>query len=260
MTVRIGHASRDERGCATGGTAGDQTGKELCIRDWYRGGWKVLLRHVDPETALKIAQSCIAACGNEKLGYDQSGRNTGLTAASAADWDLGAIDRAAEFDCSSLVTACVQAAGVAIWDGGNAPTTRTLERVLTATGDFQALTAGKYLTGTANLRAGDILLNPGSHVVIVLDSSPVAGEEKCNEIRSAVTYTVVLPLVCRGDRGELVKSIQQLLHLRGADPGEVDGAFGKNTEAAVQVLQGKAAIEIDGKVGIDTWAALLGKG
>ena len=260
MTVRIGHASMDEQGCAAGGKAGDQTGKEICIRPWYRGNWKVLLRHADPETAKRIASSCIAACGNENLGYDQSGRNTGLAAASAANWDLGAIGTTAEFDCSSLVTACVQAAGVKIWDGGNAPTTRTLQRVLCATGDFLALTEGKFLTGTAYLQAGDILLNPGSHVVIVLDTSPMAGEEKINTVRSGVTYAVVLPLVCRGDQGELVRSIQQLLHLRGAAPGEVDGVFGKNTEGAVKMLQEKAAIEIDGKVGGDTWAALLGKG
>lgn len=260
MTVRIGHASMDENRRATGGQAGDQTGKEICIRDWYRGNWKVLLRHVDAQTALKIAQSCIAACGNENLGYDQSGRNTGLAAAKAAGWDLGAIGTGAEFDCSSLVTACVQAAGVEIWDGGNAPTTRTLRDVLCATGDFLALTAGKFLTGTAHLEPGDILLNPGSHVVIVVEGSPLAGQGKANEVASAATYTVVLPLVCRGDRGELVRSIQQLLHLRGAAPGEVDGAFGKNTEGAVRTLQEKAAIEIDGKVGGDTWAVLLGKG
>ena len=43
MTVRIGHASADERGKASGGAAGDQTGKELCIRSWYRGNWKATL-------------------------------------------------------------------------------------------------------------------------------------------------------------------------------------------------------------------------
>ena len=36
MSVRIGHASQDEHGRATGGSAGDQTGKELCIRQWYK--------------------------------------------------------------------------------------------------------------------------------------------------------------------------------------------------------------------------------
>ena len=35
MAVKIGHASIDERGKISGGKAGDQTGKEVCIRDWY---------------------------------------------------------------------------------------------------------------------------------------------------------------------------------------------------------------------------------
>ena len=110
MTVRIGHASADERGKASGGAGGDQTGKEICIRSWYRGNWKVLLRPRDAAVAKKIARSCVDACGNEHLGYDQSGRNTGLQEAQKTGWDLGRIETEAEFDCSSLVTACIQAA------------------------------------------------------------------------------------------------------------------------------------------------------
>lgn len=260
MTVRIGHASIDENGKATGGAAGDQTGKEICIRSWYAKGWTVLLRAKDAAVRKRIAQSCAAACANDNLGYDQGGRNTGLEKAKGAGWDLSKITSKAEFDCSSLVTACVQAAGVQVWSGGNAPTTRTLEKLLTATGAFDALRDSKYLTGTDYLLEGDILLKPGSHVVVVLDNGAAAGERCRNEIASAVTYSVVLPLVKYGDRGELVKAIQQLLVLRRADPDGVDGEFGSKTKAAVEKLQAQAGIEIDGKVGIDTWSVLLGKG
>lgn len=263
MTVRIGHASKDECGKATGGADGDQTGRELCVRSWYRGGWKVLLRPKEKEAAKKIAKSCEDACKNENLGYDQSGRNTGLQAAKKAGWNLGSIEEAAEFDCSSLVTACVQAAGIAIWNGGNAPTTRTLEWILHRTGAFLVLTDSKYLTGTGFLRAGDILLSPGSHVVIVLDDGVFAVLEQQgtsgNKTRSTVTYSLKLPLVQSGDAGETVRAMQQLLLLRGCDPGDVDGKFGKNTKASVEKLQESAGIEIDGKVGGDTWAVLLGR-
>ena len=34
MAVKIGHASIDENGKAAGGKAGDQTGREVCVRDW----------------------------------------------------------------------------------------------------------------------------------------------------------------------------------------------------------------------------------
>lgn len=260
MAIRIGHASMDERGKASGGQAGDQTGKEICIRSWYRGNWQVLLRAKDAAVARKIAQSCAYACANENLGYDQSGRNSGLLAAKEAAWDFEKIKIGAEFDCSSLVTACVEAAGIHVWSGGNAPTTRTLEKILLESGAFTALRDSKYLIGSAYLREGDILLNPGSHVVMVLDDGPMANHQEANKIASAVTYSVVLPLVQRGDSGEPVEAIQQLLLLRGCDPGKVDGEFGKNTAAAVKELQKKAEIEVDGKVGGETWAVLLGKG
>ena len=44
MAVKIGHASIDENGRAQGGKAGDQTGKEVCTRNWYKHskGWRVL--------------------------------------------------------------------------------------------------------------------------------------------------------------------------------------------------------------------------
>ena len=56
MAVIIGSARIDERGKASGGKAGDQTGKEVSTQNWYKHskGW-VLLRPKDPEKAAKIA-------------------------------------------------------------------------------------------------------------------------------------------------------------------------------------------------------------
>ena len=68
MSVIIGHASKDERGKATGGRAGDQSGKEVCERSWYRGGWNVLLRPAGTALAEKSAAACAAACGNLNIG------------------------------------------------------------------------------------------------------------------------------------------------------------------------------------------------
>ena len=51
----IVHASGNEKGKATGGKTGDQTGKEICIRSFYTPsyGWKYHLRYnkASPETA-----------------------------------------------------------------------------------------------------------------------------------------------------------------------------------------------------------------
>ena len=113
--------------------------------------------------------------------------------------------------------------------------------------------------------AGSVEKDLRSHVVIVVDDGALTGLEKetapipANRIASAVTYAVILPLVQRSDEGETVKAIQQLLGLHGCDPGSVDGEFGKNTKAAVEKLQTRPKSEVDGKVGGDTWAVLLGR-
>ena len=58
MAIRIGHASIDETGKISGGAAGDQNGKEVCIRNWYNGGWGFLARAKNAGTAEKIAAAC----------------------------------------------------------------------------------------------------------------------------------------------------------------------------------------------------------
>lgn len=264
MTVRIGHASGDERGKASGGKAGDQTGKEVCIRSWYAKGWKVLLRAKDPAVRKKIAQACIAACKNDNTGYDQGGRNTLLVEAQKVDWDFSEIDTPNESDCSSLATACVQAAGVDVWDGGNAHTTRTLQQALLATGAFDALKDKKYLTGTDYLLEGDILLKPGSHVVIVLDNGAKAepADVHTSPMGEIVTiyYSVRLPMLVKGMRSDAVKAMQQILLARGYELPKygADGDYGGETENALLLFQEDMNLEPDAKCGPATWSALLG--
>ena len=261
MTVRIGHASIGGNGKATGDVAGDQTGKEVCIRSWYNKGWTVLLRAKDPAVRKKIASSCIAACENDNIGYDQSGRNTALQEAQKADWDFSEIDTPSETDCSALASACVQAAGVDVWDGGNAPTTRTMEKVLTATGAFEALTDSKYLTSSDHLLEGDILLKPGSHVVMVLDDGAKAGEEvHTQQDIVTVYYSVQLPQLVRGMKSDAVKAMQQLLLAKGYELPRygADGDYGGETENALLLFQEDMNLTPDARCGPDAWSALLG--
>lgn len=178
MAVKIGHASKDEKGKIVGGLAGDQTGKEVCIRNWYNGSWKFVARPVSALVAEAIAVSCESACKNPNIGYDQTGRNTGLQQAQKANWDMGKIATPCEFDCSSLATACIQAAGVNVWSGGNAMTTSSMKSKLISTGAFEILTEAKYLTGPTYLKRGDVLCKPGSHVVIVLDDGGNVAADK----------------------------------------------------------------------------------
>src|SRR5262245_18033457 len=63
------------------------------------------------------------------------------------------------------------------------------------------------------------------------------------------------------DLKEEVKELQRLLQQFGVldnDPSAVDGLFGNDTLQAVQLFQGRRTLQVDGKVGRRTWAALLG--
>lgn len=60
-----------------------------------------------------------------------------------------------------------------------------------------------------------------------------------------------------GSRGNSVQTLQALLNLCGGYKLDIDGSFGKATQAAVIDYQGKASLESDGIVGKQTWTALI---
>lgn len=64
-------------------------------------------------------------------------------------------------------------------------------------------------------------------------------------------------LLKHGSRGALVTQLQTMLNQKGYKAGSTDGIFGRNTEQAVKALQSVAGITVDGKVGKNTWTALL---
>lgn len=69
-----------------------------------------------------------------------------------------------------------------------------------------------------------------------------------------------LPMLKRGDKGEVVRAAQFLLNGRKFSVGiwGTDGDFGVCTLAAVKAFQRNAKLEPDGIIGPETWAALLG--
>ncbi len=69
MAVLIGHASIDENGKASGGAAGDQTKKEVCMRNWYSKPWIAVIRPNDSTAAEKIVVAMEQACANHGAGY-----------------------------------------------------------------------------------------------------------------------------------------------------------------------------------------------
>lgn len=257
MAIRIGHASIDENGKAAGGAAGDQTGKEVCIRSWYNGGWQFVARAKAAAVAEGIAAAAEAGCNNPNLGYNQSRRNTLNTAAKAAGYDLAKITAPCEADCSSFVSVCVRAALGRDFYTGNAPTTGTLKKVLESTGAFEILTDSKYLASSESLRRGDILCRPGKHTVIVLDNGSRAGEDAA---APSAAYASAIPTLKKGGRGDTVKALQILLIGWGCDCGSwgADGDFGAATETAVKTFQKAGGLTVDGIAGPRTWTKLLG--
>lgn len=170
MTVMIGHASIDENGKIAGGTAGDQTGKEVCTRAWYSKPWICVIRPKDSADAEKIAKAMEQACANDKIGYDQYQRTTLFTQAKACGWDLSKITVPCETDCSALVAVCVNAAGISV---SKDIYTGNEKSALLATGKFVAYTSSDYTGSSSKVKRGDILLGTG-HTAIVLSTGPSA--------------------------------------------------------------------------------------
>lgn len=262
MAVRIGHASGDERGKASGGKAGDQTGKEVCIRSWYNRPWNVVLRPRSAALAEKSALACEAACGNKKIGYDQGGRNTLNDKARAVDYDLAKISSACECDCSSLMHVCAIAGGARLDYGANGYTTSTMVKAYIASGDYEKLTDSKYLTSDKYLKRGDILVKEGSHTAMALEDGACAEPSAAVYEPEIVTiyYSVRLPLLVRGMKSDAVKAVQQLLLAKGYELPRygADGDFGEETENALLCYQEDMNLEANAKCDPETWSALLG--
>lgn len=182
MSVKIGHASIDERGKARGGAAGDQTGREVCTRNWYNKPWIAVIRPKSSTAAEKIAKAMEAACANNNIGYDQNERTTLYIKAKANNWNIAGIKSKCETDCSALVAVCVNAAGISV---SKDIYTGNEKSALVATGKFTAHTESKYLTTDNYLKRGDILLASGHTAVVLSNGSKVAVGGNANADASA---------------------------------------------------------------------------
>lgn len=168
MAIKCGWASQDENKHARGGKAGDQTGWEVKTGPWYSFGQNVIIRCKDRKKAHKMANAMKWLCETNYIGYDQGQRTTAFTAIKNLGWaNYKKLRTLTETDCSNLITICANIAGYNIspncWTGN-------LKAALVATGDFQVLTASKYLTGGDYLLKGDIILNEKAHVIMALES------------------------------------------------------------------------------------------
>lgn len=174
--VQIGHARIDENGNASGGVAGDQNGKEVCITDFYphSKGWDVL-RAKEEAVAEKIAKCMEDACANPNVGYDQYGRLSLYNNVKYLKFkcDINTLKVKVECDCSSLVRVCLAYAGIEVANF----TTGNEKSVILATGKFDCLECD---ANGSNLKRGDILVTKtkGHTVVVLTNGAKYQKEEK----------------------------------------------------------------------------------
>lgn len=202
-----------------------------------------------------------------------------------------------DYDCSSFVIEAWEKAGVFVKTNGASYTGDMYFAFLRC--GFEDVTNAVNIYTGGGMQKGDVLLNKASHTELYIGDGKCVkasinerggvtggqpgdqtgreiyigryynypwdcvlrfkGAETTKKEKSAPLITG-LPMLRRGDRGELVRAAQALLILRGVSCGEygADGDFGVATEAAVRAFQSKNGLEADGVIGNATWAALLG--
>lgn len=246
--MRIGHASISENknnGRDGKAKAGDQTGKEVCIRNFYKKPWKYLLRCKDPQKAEVMAKACEAICNNPNVGYDQSQRLTLHNVLQKSNYNYNDINTPCECDCSSFMTVCAECAGIfPKYSNGNAPVTSNMVTHFKNTGMFDVLTDG--VNEEYNLRRGDILVGaPGTHTVMVLDNGGTGVVQTRRTLK-------------KGMSGSDVMLMQQILQKLGYDLGRwgVDSIMGNASCEALKQFQKDRLLKVDGICGQKTWLML----
>lgn len=164
----ISNNGHDENGKYNSGKAGDQTGNEWHICNWYNFGQKCILRHPDEKVRELIAVQAEKAAKNDNCGYDQWNRLSYESALIAADDDPAKIKIACESDCSSGICANVRSVGRILKDAKlstikNNLVTQGMRAAFKKAG-FEVITDPKFLSSDAYLLRGDIILNDDKHV------------------------------------------------------------------------------------------------
>ena len=186
MAVRVGSARIDSRGRASGDKAGDQTGREVCIENWYNHKLEwYIIRAKDPATREKIAKGMERACANNNVGYDQGQNKTLWSVAEKVGFDPGKVKTPCETDCARLVRVCVRYAGIKADDFFTGDELEKLQK----TGKFEII-KDKRCNSSAELMRGDILVTrTKGHTVVVLDDGATTKANKAKKTTPAKKQT-----------------------------------------------------------------------
>ena len=236
MISNIGH---DEKNKYKGGKAGDQTGGECDIIEWYSRPWKEVYRHPDPAVREKIAELAEKAARNNKIGYDQGERWTFWDQLKVSGYDPANITVNCESDCSAGGLALCKAVGYLLNDQklkdiNQNGYTGNMGAILKKAG-FEKLTASKYLTSDKYLLRGDILLYPEHHTATNLTDGALSGSSAnvapAPESKPEAEESVIKTKVKQGQKW-LNSNYGSLLKREKGELLEVDGSYGPKSRAA----------------------------
>ena len=177
--VKIGHARSSETK-SKNGVAGDQTGNEVSITEWYNAPWLAVYRPTNKIIAERIALFVEKACANDNIGYSQNDRLSLYHACLVAEFHVEYINRGVNCDCSSLVACACINAGLAVSPD---MTTAVEESVLMSTNTFEKLTQRQYIQSYDYLKRGDILWKNG-HTAVVLNNGDKATIKETKVVNS----------------------------------------------------------------------------
>ena len=203
--IKIAEAASGESGLYNQ-AAGDQTGKEVRIREWY-GGWTYVFRPKDINVAKIASSNMIAGCKNPAIGYDLTDRMSLYRVAEKVDWNLAKVTEKCETSCVDMVSVCLISAGVDVPKGNaSANMYSTLMQSAKTKGQFECYTSSEYTNSKKNLRPGDILVKvaksssgPTGHTAMAVDpdhsfelytsGGSVVGAQSISRLYSSENYT-----------------------------------------------------------------------
>ena len=256
--IKIGSARIDEHGKIKGGSAGDQTGKEVCIENFYvdAKGWRCF-RFKDAAKGERAAWNMEAACYNDCIGYDQSNNQSLFYEVQPAGWDCSKVKTPCETDCSQLMRVCILYAGINI----GMFSTADEPEYLIKTGAFKEMTGEAYTVTGEKLRRSDILVTKRKgHTVMVLSDGAHAYDNKItvSGVWDSITTTALQIKLNTPADGIISKQYRlNKKYVPAAGSGwkwQLVG-LGKGSEV-IRALQKKIGVKIDGIVGKDTAKAL----
>lgn len=220
----ISNCAHDENNKYHGGSAGDQTGTEYRVINWYNRPWNYVLRPKSRTVGNKLAEIARQAAENNNIGYDQYQRLTYFNALSKADWNPSKITTKCETDCTASTAANVIATGYqlgikTLQEVSPSLYSGNIRKGLMATGDFETLTASKYLTSDKYLLPGDVLLYENHHAAINLStgSAVSSGSSSGSTSTSKPSISTTAQNVVNGKYGNGDARIQKLKALGYTD-------------------------------------------